>query len=599
MAKRDYYEVLGVSKSASADEVKKAYRRLAMKYHPDRNKGEDADSESKFKEAKEAYEVLRDSDKRAAYDRFGHEGLRGAGMGGPGGFSAEGFSDIFGDVFGDIFGGGGRRGGRQVFRGADLGYELRLDLERAVRGDTVTIDVPSQVTCDVCDGSGAKKGTSPVQCSTCGGAGQVRMQQGFFSIQQTCPACKGAGTMISDPCDTCHGRGRVRKTRTLSVKVPAGVDDGDRIRLSGEGVGPVLRSADQFCNGRPGRGSRVTHARRQRVIESAGRNPVGQGLSAAKQGRDNGAGFSQGRSVCQGCRRDARESYERTERAAEQVRLEGADRRETSTRRVPTPGSIPSSGSSSALATNPIRLGIAGAGRMGLAIINAVNEFPDLEISSVWVRDPDAVADLATPSGAIVSSDLLHVVEAADVIIDFSLFEATEQVAEAVSRHGKPLVCGVSGLGGVQLAALENAAQVVPVVYDRNMSQGIAVLQELVGRAARSLGDEFAIEIHETHHVHKKDAPSGTALKLGESVASARNQVGADSVHYQSERRGEVPGDHEVIFSSPTERLTLSHSVTTRTVFAEGALRAARWVSGQQQPGFYDMHDVLFGKNTR
>ena len=234
MAKRDYYDVLGVSKSASADEIKKAYRRLAMKHHPDRNK-DDADSGGKFKEAKEAYEVLRDSDKRAAYDRFGHDGLRGAGMGGPGGFSAEGFSDIFGDVFGDIFGGGGRRGGRQVFRGADLGYELRLDLERAVRGDTVTIDVPSQVTCEVCDGSGAKKGTTPVQCSTCGGAGQVRMQQGFFSIQQTCPACKGAGTMISDPCDTCHGRGRVRKTRTLSVKVPAGVDDGDRIRLSGEG----------------------------------------------------------------------------------------------------------------------------------------------------------------------------------------------------------------------------------------------------------------------------------------------------------------------------------------------------------------------------
>ena len=234
MAKRDYYEVLGVSKSASADEIKKAYRRLAMKHHPDRNKDDDA-SEGKFKEVKEAYEVLRDSDKRAAYDRFGHDGLRGAGMGGPGGFSAEGFSDIFGDVFGDIFGGGGRRGGPQVFRGADLGYELRLDLERAVSGDTVTIDVPSQVACDVCDGSGAKKGTTPVQCSTCGGAGQVRMQQGFFSIQQTCPACKGAGTMISDPCENCHGRGRVRKTRTLSVKVPAGVDDGDRIRLSGEG----------------------------------------------------------------------------------------------------------------------------------------------------------------------------------------------------------------------------------------------------------------------------------------------------------------------------------------------------------------------------
>jgi len=234
MAKRDYYDVLGISKTASADEIKKAYRRLAMKFHPDRN-SDDSEAETKFKEAKEAYEVLRDSDQRSAYDQFGHDAVRGAGgMGGQGGFGAEGFGDIFGDVFGDIFS-GGRRGGPQVFRGADLGYELRLDLENAVSGDTVQIDVPSQVTCETCDGSGAKKGTQPVQCTTCNGAGQVRMQQGFFSIQQSCPACKGAGTMISDPCATCHGRGRVRKTRTLSVKVPAGVDDGDRIRLSGEG----------------------------------------------------------------------------------------------------------------------------------------------------------------------------------------------------------------------------------------------------------------------------------------------------------------------------------------------------------------------------
>ena len=235
MAKRDYYEVLGVSKSASADEIKKSYRRLAMKYHPDRNKDDDAASEKKFKEAKEAYEVLKDSEKKATYDQFGHEGLQ-RGAGGAGGFgSAEGFSDIFGDVFGDIFGGGRRGGGPQVFRGADLGYELKLDLESAVAGDTVEIDVPTQVGCGTCDGSGAKKGSSPETCSTCGGAGQVRMQQGFFSVQQTCPACKGAGTTISNPCDECHGRGRVRKTRTLSVKVPAGVDDGDRIRLSGEG----------------------------------------------------------------------------------------------------------------------------------------------------------------------------------------------------------------------------------------------------------------------------------------------------------------------------------------------------------------------------
>lgn len=233
---------------------------------------------------------------------------------------------------------------------------------------------------------------------------------------------------------------------------------------------------------------------------------------------------------------------------------------------------------------------------MGLAIINAVSEFPDLEIGSVWVRDPEAAADMATPSGAIISSDLDHVVQAADVIIDFSLFEATEKVAAAVARFGRPLVCGVSGLGEAQLAALEEAAKSVPVVYDRNMSQGIAVLQELVARAARSLGDEYAIEIHETHHIHKKDAPSGTALKLGESIAEARDRD--DSVHYQSERRGEVPGDHEVIFSSPTERLTLGHSVTTRSVFAEGALRATRWIANRQ-PGLYDMHDVLFGEDTR
>jgi len=232
MAKRDYYEVLGVSKSATADEIKKAYRRLAMKHHPDRNT-DDEGAEQKFKEAKEAYEVLSDGDKRSAYDQFGHDGLK-ARQGGAG-FGTEGFGDIFGDVFGDIFGGGRRGGGAQVFRGADLGYELKLDLERAVRGDSVTIEIPTQVSCEKCDGSGAREGSEPSKCTTCGGVGQVRMQQGFFSIQQTCPACKGAGTVISDPCNSCHGRGRVSKTKKLSVKVPAGVEDGDRIRLSGEG----------------------------------------------------------------------------------------------------------------------------------------------------------------------------------------------------------------------------------------------------------------------------------------------------------------------------------------------------------------------------
>jgi molecular chaperone DnaJ len=232
MAKRDYYEILGVAREASEADIKKAYRRLAMKHHPDRNQ-DDVDAGQKFKEAKEAYEVLTDTDKRATYDRFGHDGLRGSQGGG--GFSAEGFGDIFGDVFGDIFG-GGRRGVRsQIFRGADLGYELELELERAVIGDTATIEVATQASCTECNGSGARKGTDPVQCTTCGGIGQVRMQQGFFSIQQTCPACKGVGKVVQDPCVKCHGRGRVSKTKKLSVKVPPGVDSGDRIRLSGEG----------------------------------------------------------------------------------------------------------------------------------------------------------------------------------------------------------------------------------------------------------------------------------------------------------------------------------------------------------------------------
>ncbi|HET7649425.1 MAG TPA: molecular chaperone DnaJ [Gammaproteobacteria bacterium] len=243
MAQRDYYEVLGVKKDADEAEIKKAYRRLAMKYHPDRNP-DNKDAEHHFKEAKEAYEVLSDSDKRAAYDRFGHAGVQGGAHAGPGGFgggAADAFSEIFGDMFGDIFGGGGRRGGRgqRVYRGADLRYDLVLDLEQAVFGDTVTIQVPTLVRCDVCEGSGAKQGSKPSTCPTCGGQGQVRMQQGFFSIQQTCPRCHGNGTVIADPCNTCHGQGRIEERKTLSVKVPAGVDNGDRIRLAGEGeAGP-------------------------------------------------------------------------------------------------------------------------------------------------------------------------------------------------------------------------------------------------------------------------------------------------------------------------------------------------------------------------
>ncbi|MES9811246.1 MAG: molecular chaperone DnaJ [Candidatus Thiodiazotropha sp.] len=236
MAKRDYYEVLGVNKNASEADIKKAYRRLAMKYHPDRNSGDaTVEAEQKFKEAKEACEVLTDAQKRATYDQFGHAGVDPSMGGGFGGGSAN-FSDIFGDVFGDIFGGGrGGGGGSRVHRGADLRYNLQLSLEDAVAGTTVKIRVPTLVKCDVCAGSGARKGTTPKTCDTCGGHGQVRMQQGFFSVQQTCPRCHGKGTMIEDPCPNCHGKGRVQEHKTLSVKVPPGVDSGDRIRLAGEG----------------------------------------------------------------------------------------------------------------------------------------------------------------------------------------------------------------------------------------------------------------------------------------------------------------------------------------------------------------------------
>jgi len=233
MAKADYYEILGIPKDAEEREIKKAYKRLAMKFHPDRNA--DAGAEAKFKEAKEAYEILNDPQKRAAYDQYGHAAFEQGGMGGGYGGSAAGgadFTDIFGDVFGDIFGGGRRQ---RASRGSDLRYNMELTLEEAVRGVTKEIRIPALEECDVCHGSGAKAGTSPITCPTCHGSGQVQMRQGFFAVQQACPTCQGHGKIIKEPCHKCHGHGRVEKSKTLSVKIPAGVDTGDRIRLSGEG----------------------------------------------------------------------------------------------------------------------------------------------------------------------------------------------------------------------------------------------------------------------------------------------------------------------------------------------------------------------------
>ncbi|HEX7635033.1 MAG TPA: molecular chaperone DnaJ [Noviherbaspirillum sp.] len=239
MAKRDYYEILGVAKNASDEEIKKAYRNLAMKYHPDRNP-DSKGAEEKFKEAKEAYEMLSDSAKREAYDRYGHAGVdpnMGAGGFGAGAGGFGGFSDAFGDIFGDIFGQSarGRSSGPQVYRGADLRYNLEITLEQAAHGFDTTIRVPAWNECETCHGSGAKPGTSPTTCGTCGGHGQVRMQQGFFSIQQTCPKCHGTGKTIPNPCPSCSGAGRIKKNKTLEVKIPAGIDDGMRIRSSGNG----------------------------------------------------------------------------------------------------------------------------------------------------------------------------------------------------------------------------------------------------------------------------------------------------------------------------------------------------------------------------
>jgi molecular chaperone DnaJ len=233
--KRDYYEVLGLQREASIDDIKKAYRKLALKFHPDKNPG-DPDAEEKFKEAAEAYGVLSDEEKRARYDRYGHQGL-----GGMGGFDPNQFSD-FGDILGDLFGfgdffGTSRRGGRSTrpARGNDLRYDLDLEFLDAAFGKEISLTIPRTVQCETCHGTGAKKGTQPVTCSGCAGRGQIRYSQGFFAVARTCPQCGGAGKVIKDPCPTCSGAGRVREEKTLSVKVPAGVDDGSRLRIAGEG----------------------------------------------------------------------------------------------------------------------------------------------------------------------------------------------------------------------------------------------------------------------------------------------------------------------------------------------------------------------------
>ncbi len=234
MAKQDYYETLGVERGVSQGELKKAYRKLAMKYHPDKNP-DDAEAEMRFKELSEAYGVLSDDQKRTAYDQFGHAAFEGGGPG-PGDFDfRSSFADVFDDLFGDFMGGGRRGGRRGPARGADLRYNMEVDLEDAFSGKQAKVQAATSVSCGDCSGSGAKEGTKPTICGACGGVGKVRAQQGFFTIERTCPTCQGSGTVIADPCTTCRGSGRVQKEKTLAVNIPAGVEDGTRIRLAGEG----------------------------------------------------------------------------------------------------------------------------------------------------------------------------------------------------------------------------------------------------------------------------------------------------------------------------------------------------------------------------
>ena len=332
MAKRDYYEVLGVARTCTEAELKAAFRKLAMQHHPDRNPG-DTDCEHKFKELNEAYDVLKDGDKRAAYDRFGHAAFEQGVGGGGHGFGAD-FASTFSDIFEDMFGmGGGRRGGRGQGRerGADLRYNMEISLDEAFEGKTAQIRIPTSVTCEACSGTGAKAGTKPKTCATCGGAGKIRHAQGFFTLERTCPACQGRGQVIDNPCPSCSGAGRVTRERTLSVNIPAGVEDGTRIRLAGEGEAglrggpagdlyiflshraarvlparrrrPALPGADLHGDGGARRRVRgAGHRRQQGARQSAGRHPGRPAVPAVRQGHAGAALEADRRHVCPGRR---------------------------------------------------------------------------------------------------------------------------------------------------------------------------------------------------------------------------------------------------------------------------------------------------------
>lgn len=349
MSKRDYYEILGVAREASEGDLKSAFRKLAMKWHPDRNPGDDQ-AEHRFKELNEAYDVLKDEQKRAAYDRFGHAAFE-HGMGGPGpaGFGAD-FANTFADIFDDLFGVGGRARSRASGRerGADLRYNMEISLTEAYKGKSAQIRIPTTVSCEACSGSGAKPGTSPTPCRACGGAGRIRHQQGFFTLERTCPTCQGRGTVIDDPCQVCGGAGRITRDRTLGVNIPPGVEDGTRIRLSGEGEAGVRggpsgdlyiflsiqphaffqrEGSDLYCRvpismvtAALGRVPGADHRRRQDQGEGAGGHPVRQALPPGGEGHAGAALESLWRHVRPGGDRDAAETLEAATRTATGVR---------------------------------------------------------------------------------------------------------------------------------------------------------------------------------------------------------------------------------------------------------------------------------------
>src|SRR5438067_1708114 len=538
MAKRDYYKVLDVPRTATEAEIKKAYRRLAMKYHPDRNP-DDRDAEESFKKAKEACEVLTDPHKRAAYDQHGHAGVEASGRAGGarGGFSADAFGDIFGDVFGDIFGGARRSGRSQAFRGADLRYELELELPQAVLGHQAEIEVARLAECEVGHGRGAAKGGHPATCDTCGGAGQVRISQGFFQLQQTCPRCRGTGTIVRNPCDSCLGQGRVRRTRKLSVKVPAGVDNGDRVRLAGEG--------EAGRNGGPPGDLYVeVHVREHPLFERDGEHlscEVPVSFATAALGGSVAVPTLEG---------DVQLKIPAETQSGRVFRLRDKG-------------------------VKPVR-----GGARGDLFCRVVIETP-VHLSAEQRELIRRLEESLQAHGA------KHAPRQ-PLLTGTTGFAAELEGAFAAAARDIPLLVAANTSLGVTLLLelVRIAARTLPTSFD------IDVL-DMHHRSKPDVPSGTALALGAA----AREARQGSAPVAGASGAAPATDTPhrEGGVGFASVRAGDLVGEHTVLFAGLGEALSLTHRATDRRVFARGALAAALWLQSRP-PGRYTMRDLLAQK---